>query len=133
MGRIGKIARRTFLISSAAVASGVIFGYYTYKKVIPNPLLPELATGEAAITPYVMIDAKGVTLITPRTDSGQGTSSVQAHLLAEELDVDPHQVRLDPGRPSEAYYNTKVLEDSFPIPATDDGDVARTVRGTSDF
>jgi len=133
MGRIGKIARRTFLISSAAVASGVIFGYYTYKKVIPNPLLPELATGEAAITPYVMIDAKGVTLITPRTDSGQGTSSVQAHLLAEELDVDPHQVRLDPGRPSEAYYNTKVLEDSFPIPATNDSEVPRALRGSTEI
>src|SRR5262249_4672835 len=105
MGRIGKIARRTFLLGSAAVVGGVAFGYYRYKKDIPNPLLDELATGEAAITPYVMIDAKGVTLVTPRADVGQGTSSVQAHLLAEELDIDPHQVRLDPGPPSEAYYN----------------------------
>lgn len=133
MGRIGKITRRTLLIGSAAVAGGVAFGYYSYKKAIPNPLLEELATGEAAITPYVMIDAKGVTLITPRTDSGQGTSSVQAHLLAEELDVDPHQVRLDPGRPSKAYYNTKVLEDSFPIPATNDSEVARTLRGSTEI
>jgi isoquinoline 1-oxidoreductase subunit beta len=133
MGRMGKIARRTFLIGSAAVAGGVAFGYYAYKKAIPNPLLDELAAGEAAITPYVMIDAKGVTLITPRTDSGQGTSSVQAHLLAEELDVDPHQVRLDPGRPSKAYYNAKVLEDSFPIPATNDGEVARTLRGSTEI
>src|SRR5215468_4424708 len=130
MGRIGKIARRTFLLGSAAVVGGVAFGYYRYKKDIPNPLLPELATGEAAITPYVMIDAKGVTLITPRADVGQGTSSVQAHLLAEELDIDPHQVRLDPGPPSEAYYNAKVLEDSVPIPATNYSGVARTLRGS---
>src|SRR5215475_11501735 len=133
MGRIRTIARRTFLIGSAAIAGGVAFGAYAYKKAIANPLLDGLAAGEAAITPYVKIDAKGVTLITPRADVGQGTSSVQAYLLAEELDVDPHQVRLDPGRPSKAYYNAKVLEDSFPIPATNDGDVARTVRGTSDF
>jgi len=133
MGRIGKIARRTFLLGSAAVVGGVAFGYYRYKKDIPNPLLDELATGEAAITPYVMIDAKGVTLITPRADVGQGTSSVQAHLLAEELDIDPHQVRLDPGPPSEAYYNAKVLEDSVPIPATNDSGVARTVRGSTEI
>src|SRR5215510_14617155 len=133
MGRIGTIARRAFLIGSAAIAGGVAFGAYAYKKAIPNPLLDEVAAGEAAITPYVKIDAKGVTLITPRADVGQGTSSVQAYLLAEELDVDPHQVRLDPGRPSKAYHNAKVLEESFPIPATNDGDVARTVRVTSDF
>ena len=133
MGRIGTIARRTFLIGSAAVAGGVAFGAYAYKKAIPNPLLDELAAGEAAITRYVKIDAKGVTLITPRTDSGQGTSSVQAHLLAEELDIDPHQVRLDPGPPSKAYYNSKVLEDSFPIPATNDGEVARTLRGSTEI
>ena len=133
MGRIGKIARRTFLLGSAAVVGGVAFGYYRYKKDIPNPLLDELATGEAAITPYVMIDAKGVTLITPRADVGQGTSSVQAHLLAEELDIDPHQVRLDPGPPSEAYYNAKVLEDSVPIPATNDSGVARNVRGSTEI
>src|SRR5262249_4952384 len=132
MGRIGRITRRTLLIGSAAVAGGVACGYYSYKKAIPNPLLEGLATGEAAITPYVMIDAKVVTLITPRTDCGQGTCSVQAHLLAEELDVDPHQVRLDPGRPSAAYYNAKVLEDSIPMPATNDGEVARTLRRSTE-
>src|SRR5215813_6767895 len=72
MGRIGKIARRTFLLGSAAVVAGVANGYYRYKKDIPNPLLDELATGEAAITPYVMIDAKGVTLITPRAERQRG-------------------------------------------------------------
>ena len=32
MGRIATIARRTFLIGSAAIAGGVAFGYYAYKK-----------------------------------------------------------------------------------------------------
>ena len=58
---------------------------------------------------------------------------MQAYLLAEELDIDPHQVRLDPGSPSKAYYNSKVLEDSFPIPATNDGEVARTLRGSTEI
>ncbi|MEY2990731.1 MAG: hypothetical protein RI946_125, partial [Pseudomonadota bacterium] len=39
MSRLGKIARRTFLIGSAAIASGVAFGYYMYKRPPHNPLL----------------------------------------------------------------------------------------------
>jgi isoquinoline 1-oxidoreductase beta subunit len=64
-----------------------------------NPLLDDLAEGEAALTPYVRIDAEGVTLITPRADKGQGAYSVQAALIAEELDIELDQVRVDPGPP----------------------------------
>lgn len=39
MARLAKIARRTFLIGSAAIAGGVAFGYYRLKKDPPNPLL----------------------------------------------------------------------------------------------
>ena len=48
MSRIGKIARRTFLIGSAAVVGGVAFGYYMYKRPPVNPLLDDLGAGEAA-------------------------------------------------------------------------------------
>jgi isoquinoline 1-oxidoreductase beta subunit len=117
MSRVGKIARRTFLIGSAAIAGGVAFGTYAYRKPIPNPLLDTLANGEAAITPFVKIDAQGITLITPRADLGQGGYSSQAILIAEELDVDPADVRLDPGMPGPAYYNEAVLEEAVPFPA----------------
>ena len=88
MSKLGKIARRTFLIGSAAVVGGVAFGYYMYQRPPHNPLLDNLDVGEAALTPYVKIDANGITLITPRVDMGQGAYSVQAALLAEELDVE---------------------------------------------
>ena len=96
MSRIGKIARRSFLVGSAAVVGGVAFGYYAYKRPVANPLLADLAEGEAALTPYVKIDSTGITLITPRADSGQGAYHVQAALIAEELDVDLDQVRVEP-------------------------------------
>jgi isoquinoline 1-oxidoreductase beta subunit len=88
MSRLGTFARRTFLIGSAAVVGGVAFGYYSYKRPAENPLLNGLAEDEAALTPYMRIDASGITLITPRADSGQGVYSVQAALIAEELDVE---------------------------------------------
>ncbi|PIB24110.1 isoquinoline 1-oxidoreductase [Amylibacter kogurei] len=128
MGRIGNIARRTFLIGSAAVAGGVAFGTYAYKKPTDNPLLDHLGDGENAITPYVRIDAEGITLITPRADFGQGGYSTQAMLIAEELDVDPNTVRLDPGPPSAAYYNGAVMEEASPFPAYNTDPIAERAR-----
>ncbi|OCW58592.1 xanthine dehydrogenase family protein molybdopterin-binding subunit [Hoeflea olei] len=112
MGRLKTITRRTFLIGSVAVAGGVAFGAYTVAKPHDNPLLTGLGDGEAAITPYVRIDAEGVTLITPRADLGQGAYSVQAALIAEELDVELDQIRVDPGPPSPAYWNTAFADEA---------------------
>ncbi|MFV0367514.1 MAG: xanthine dehydrogenase family protein molybdopterin-binding subunit, partial [Hyphomicrobiaceae bacterium] len=121
MAKIATIARRTFLIGSALVAGGVAFGVYEAKKAIPNPLLDDIDEGEAAITPFVKIDSTGVTLITPRADKGQGTYSMQAYLIAEELDIDPHNCKLDPGEPNKAYYNGVATADNAPFPAYDHG------------
>ena len=84
MSRFGTIARRSFLIGSAAIAGGVAFGWYAYRKPIANPLLRGTAV---ALTPYVMIDASGVTIITPRAEMGQGVHTTLAALVAEEMDL----------------------------------------------
>lgn len=132
MSPVGTIARRAFLIGSAAILGGVAFGVYAYRRTPENPLLAGLRPGEAAITPFVKITADGVTLITPRADFGQGAYSVQAMLLAEELDIDPHRARLEPGAPSPAYYNGALLAEGAPFPAYDDGWLAESVRGFMD-
>lgn len=117
MGRLKTIARRTFLIGSAAVVGGVAFGVYTVRKPHENPLTA--GAGEAVLTPYVKITADGITLITPRADSGQGVYHVQAALIAEELDVDLDQIKADPGPPSPAYWNTALASEAaeFMVPA----------------
>ena len=117
MGRLKTIARRTFLIGSAAVVGGVAFGVYTVRKPHENPLTT--GAGEAVLTPYVKITADGITLITPRADSGQGVYHVQAALIAEELDVDLDQIKADPGPPSPAYWNTALAAEAaeFMVPA----------------
>lgn len=132
MSRIGTIARRTFLVGSAAIAGGVAFGYYAYKRTPTNPLIGELRDGETALTPYVRIDQSGVTIITPRADLGQGAYSVQAALVAEELDLDWNDIKVDPGPPGTAYYNSKVLAEGFPIAATNDSLIARGGRTLGD-
>jgi isoquinoline 1-oxidoreductase beta subunit len=132
VSRAGKIARRTFLIGSAAVAGGVAFGIYAYKRAPTNPLLKGLGDGQAALTPYVRVDQSGVTIITPRADVGQGAYSVLAALVAEELDLAWEDIKVEPGTPSAAYYNGKVLAEALPFAATDDGLIARNARVLGD-
>ena len=132
MGRVAKIARRGFLLGSAAIAGGVAFGYYMYRRPAENPLLAGLAPGSAALTPHVLIDGAGVTLITPRMDMGQGVYSLQAMLIAEELDIGLDQVRVDPGPPAPAYYNTALAHEAVPFDPRDDSMLAQGARGVAD-
>ena len=126
MSRIGTIARRTFLIGSAAIAGGVAFGWYSYRKPYANPIA---GTGTAALTPYVLIDATGVTIITPRAEMGQGVHTTLAALVAEELDLPWDQVRVLHGPASAAYHNAAVLEEGVPFAPTDTGWLAENLRG----
>ncbi len=132
MSRIGKVARRTFLVGSAAVVGGVAFGVYKYHQPEKNPLLDNLPDSTAALTPYVLITADGITLITPRADKGQGAYSVQTALIAEELDVELDQIRFDPGPPSAAYWNTALSEEAAAFLVPGDGLVNSVTEGVVD-
>ena len=130
MGRLKTFTRRAFLVGSATVAGGVAFGIYSVRKPHENPLADSLAPGEAALTPYLRLDARGVTLITPRADMGQGAYHVQAALLAEELDLDLAEVRTDPGPPGAAYWNTALAEEAAEFSVPSEG-LMRTVAETA--
>ncbi len=132
MGRIATLARRTFIVGVGAVAAGLAVGTYFYKRDPKNPLLDELPDGATAFNPYVRIDKDGITLITPRADIGQGAYSVQAALIAEELDLAWGQFSVDHGPPSAAYYNGVVAAEAMPIAATSESFFARMGRGAGD-
>ncbi len=125
MSRLGKIARRSFLIGSAAIAGGVAFGWYSYARPHANPLQSK---GAATLTPYVLIDADGVTIITPRAEMGQGVHTTLAALVAEEMDLPWDQVRVAHGPASKAYFNAGILEEGVPFAPTDTGWLAETMR-----
>ncbi|WP_309665986.1 molybdopterin cofactor-binding domain-containing protein [Tabrizicola sp.] len=129
MSRLGTIARRTFLIGSAAIAGGVAFGWYRYRRPYPNPIA---GAGIAALTPYVLIEATGVTIIAPRAEMGQGIHTTLAALVAEELDMAWEDVTVIHGPASHAYYNAAALEDGVPFAPTDHGWLAETARGAMD-
>ncbi|MCA0856771.1 xanthine dehydrogenase family protein molybdopterin-binding subunit [Phaeobacter italicus] len=112
MASIRKIARRSFLIGSAAIVGGVAFGTYKYHQPAPNPL--EGKDGRAVLNPFVFVDQSGVTLIAPRAEMGQGVKSSWASLIAEELDVDPARVTVLHGPAAKAYYNSAMMSEALP-------------------
>lgn len=129
MGRLKTISRRTFMIGSAAIAGGVVFGYWKYKQPFDNPLLAELGEGEAALTPYVRIDKSGITVITPRAEMGQGVHTTLAALVAEELNLGLEDINVEHGPAAKAYFNKVVLEEAVPYSAIDTSNAAERMRG----
>lgn len=115
MSRVGTLARRSFLIGSAAVAGGVVFGVYKYHRPHPNPLMDDLALGATALTPYLRIDARGVTVITPRAEMGQGVQTTLAALVAEELDLAWDSLRIEHGPPAAVYFNEAGVSEGAPF------------------
>ena len=130
MGRLKTIARRSFLIGSAAIVGGVAFGTYLVKRDPENPLSLDAAAGDAVFNPWVKINADGITLIAPHADSGQGAASMQAMLIAEELDVELDQIITSYGRPAATYYNTALAAEAVPFRSNDEGFAAETMRST---
>ena len=113
MASIGKIARRTFLVGLVAIAGGVAFGVYQLRKDVPNPLVA--GEGEAVLTPYVLLNQDGVTVITPRAEMGQGVHTTLAALVAEEMDVAWDDISVLHGPPAQAYYNQALLGAALPF------------------
>ena len=120
MTSVRTIARRTFLIGSAAIVGGAAFGVYQINKDAPNPLVAR--EGEVTLNPFVLITRDGVTLIAPRAEMGQGVQTTLAALLAEELDVAWEDITVLHGPPAQAYYNSVFL--GFAIPGAHYKDTA---------
>ncbi|MDG1430529.1 MAG: molybdopterin-dependent oxidoreductase [Paracoccaceae bacterium] len=127
MSRIGKIARRTFLIGSAAIAGGVAFGVYKYNEDPENPLTSE--GDKAVLNPFVFVDENGITLITPKAEMGQGVHTTWAALIAEELDVELSQINVLHGPPAVAYYNSALMGLALPFLDYEVGKFQDNLRG----
>ncbi|MCP4998483.1 MAG: xanthine dehydrogenase family protein molybdopterin-binding subunit [Hyphomicrobiales bacterium] len=128
--RLRKIARRTFLIGTGAIAGGLAVGYYFYQREHPNPLLADLDDGEVSFNHYVTVAPDNtITIIVPRAEMGQGVSTTLAALVAEELDVGLHAINIEHGPASPAYLNQAMMIESAPFPTFDRSFSAEGMRG----
>ncbi|MGC3936830.1 molybdopterin cofactor-binding domain-containing protein [Roseobacter sp. EG26] len=128
MSQIGTLTRRGLIMGAVAVAGGVAFGTYRVMRPHANPLTAGLGPGDASFNSFVRVTSRGVTLILPHVDLGQGASSLQAMLIAEELDLEPGQYDIEQAQPDPAYYNTAMADEAVPFMSTDTSWGAETIR-----
>ena len=91
------LSRRQFLSASAALGGGLLIGFRT-----DAAHTAESAAG-AAFTPnaFIRIGADGQIILTmPYVEMGQGTYTSIPMLIAEELEVDLKQVRVEHAPPN---------------------------------
>ena len=98
--RTCNLSRRTFLAVGAAAGGGLLLS-------VGLPACNAKAADASSFTPnaFVRIGRDGaVTLIMHKVEMGQGTYTSMPMLLAEELEVDLNQVRLEHAPPSDDLY-----------------------------
>jgi isoquinoline 1-oxidoreductase beta subunit len=86
--------RRGFLKASAAAATGLMLGFTWPEK---NPLQAQFPPPPAYIpNAYIHIGKdESVTIISPKSEMGQGPTTALSQILADELDVDWSKVRVE--------------------------------------
>jgi len=106
------LSRRRFLSVSAAVGGGLLIGFTTGPA---NNAAAAAAAGKSAsqtFTPnaFIRIGSDGQVVLTmPYVEMGQGTYTSIPMLIAEELEVDLKQVRLEHAPPNEKLYGNPLL------------------------
>jgi isoquinoline 1-oxidoreductase beta subunit len=98
--------RRTFLKSSAAASGGLVIGFY-----LPGAQrLAEAAEGSAKLNAFVKIGADGkVTFVCGQSEMGQGAHNALSMMIAEELEVDLKNVRIEQGGVDPAFANPRYI------------------------
>jgi isoquinoline 1-oxidoreductase beta subunit len=99
------ISRRAFLKAGAAAGGGLLLGF-----ALPFEAVTA-ATGIFAPNAFVRIDSNGaVTLIMPQVEMGQGTYTSMPMLIAEELEIELSQIRLEHAPADDKLYGSPIFK-----------------------
>ncbi|WP_426165895.1 molybdopterin cofactor-binding domain-containing protein [Sandarakinorhabdus sp. DWP1-3-1] len=104
-----RISRRTMLVAGAVAGGGLWLGY--------APPANATANAPGSLNPWVRIGTDGtVTIIAHNPEIGQGVKTSLPMLIAEELDVDWRQVRVEQGLADAARYGEQYAGGSMATP-----------------
>ena len=104
------VTRRQFLSANAALGGGLLIGFIAGRSINTASAAESNAGEPFAPNAFIRIDPRGqVTLIMPYVEMGQGTYTSIPMLIAEELEVDLKQVRLEHAPPNENLYANPLL------------------------
>ncbi len=123
--------RRRFLLATlgvGAAAGGLAIGWSLMpprQRLVRSSPLPA-PQGEQAFNGWLRIGRDGrVTVMVPKSEMGQGVLTGLAMVLADELDADWAQVRVEHPPPDPIYNNLATLVDGLPFHPDDEGLVKR--------
>lgn len=95
-------SRRTFLKTSALAGGGLMLGMNL------SSLIPEAQAAGTLYTPNAWVhiaDDNTITLISARSEMGQGVYTSMPMLIAEELDIDINKIKVEIAPPNAIYVN----------------------------
>ncbi len=104
-----KITRRRLLIGAGSLGVLGVGAYFGFEAAIPT-IVDELTTeeggGSGSTQPLLWFGVdpqQGVTLYVPKGEMGQGVQSMMAQLAAEELELEPTQLRIAMANSSQGF------------------------------
>jgi isoquinoline 1-oxidoreductase beta subunit len=99
------VSRRAFVQAGAAAGGGLLVSFTLPRAVAKAIAAAASPAAEFAPNAFIRIDPEGaVTLVMHKVEMGQGTYTAMSMLLAEELEVDVSQVRLEHAPADDARY-----------------------------
>ncbi|MDP6674197.1 MAG: xanthine dehydrogenase family protein molybdopterin-binding subunit [Gammaproteobacteria bacterium] len=111
-----KIARRTFLIGGAALTDGLVVGYAVLREKPGTAGFEDSGEPGTALNAWVKITPDGdIILAVPRAEMGQGVYTSVAMLIAEELEVDLADIKVEHPDLDGKYFNRFAMRDQTPI------------------
>jgi isoquinoline 1-oxidoreductase beta subunit len=123
------MSRRGFIIGGALAGGGLILRYISPFSNLPRARALEGGDGALLLT-WVKIAPDGtVTVIVPHSEMGQGVHTVLPMMLAEELDADWGQVRMEQAPADPAFANGSLVHEIL----RGDASVPKLLLGASDF
>jgi isoquinoline 1-oxidoreductase beta subunit len=124
-----QIKRRHFILGSVGAAGALVIGWLAAperRRLMPSTPLAA-APGQTVLNGWVKVSADNtVTVVMSQAEMGQGAHTGLAMLLADEMDADWTQVRLEQSTLDAIYNNQAALIDALPFQPDDHGLVKRT-------
>jgi isoquinoline 1-oxidoreductase subunit beta len=102
-------SRRSLL--TGGLAGGLLLAFHLPVRAVNEPVQPpDDTTGKFAPNAFIRIDSSGqTTLVMPQVEMGQGVYTSISMILAEELDADFSQVKLEHAPPSDKLYGNPMF------------------------
>jgi isoquinoline 1-oxidoreductase beta subunit len=103
-------SRRQFLSASAAMGGGLLIGFVTHPSIGRSATPESAASAQFVPNAFIRIGSDGQIVMTmPYVEMGQGTYTSIPMLMAEELEVDLKEVRLEHAPPNDKLYGNPLL------------------------